>query len=121
MNCGKSIAFFSQPGKTCSPSSGPSTSSSWRQSIVSNCHVRIAFAPNQPDTAAVFGEMTGTATQKATYNFNGKRLFAVMGHLNAAMKTSKGHCRPRTRYGVSRPPKGKGAVIENASWRPGRC
>ena len=56
------------------------------ESIVSNCHVRIAFAPNQQDTAELLSEMTGTATvQKATYNFSGQRLAPVMGHVNASV------------------------------------
>jgi type IV secretion system protein VirD4 len=56
------------------------------QSIVSNCHVRIAFAPNNEDTAKLLSEMTGVTTvQKATYNFSGHRLSPVMGHLNASV------------------------------------
>src|SRR5438270_7533513 len=36
------------------------------ESIVSNCHVRIAYAPNQVETAELLSKMTGTATvQKA--------------------------------------------------------
>ena len=42
------------------------------ESIVSNCHVRIAFAPNQVDTAELLSKMTGTTTvQKASFNFSG--------------------------------------------------
>ncbi|HEY7391831.1 MAG TPA: type IV secretory system conjugative DNA transfer family protein [Bryobacteraceae bacterium] len=56
------------------------------ESIVSNCHVRVAFAPNQQDTAKLLSEMTGTTTvQKATYNFSGQRLSPVMGHVNASV------------------------------------
>jgi type IV secretion system protein VirD4 len=56
------------------------------ESIVSNCHVRAAFAPNQQDTARLLSEMTGTTTvQKATYNFSGQRLSPVMGHVNASV------------------------------------
>jgi type IV secretion system protein VirD4 len=56
------------------------------ESIVSNCHVRIAFAPNQQDTAKLLSEITGTTTvQKATYNFSGQRLSPVMGHVNASV------------------------------------
>jgi type IV secretion system protein VirD4 len=56
------------------------------ESIVSNCHVRIAFAPNQFETAKLISDMTGTTTvQKATYNFSGQRLSPVMGHLNASV------------------------------------
>jgi type IV secretion system protein VirD4 len=56
------------------------------ESIVSNCHVRIAFAPNQFDTAELLSKMTGTTTvQKASYNFSGSRLSPVMGHINASV------------------------------------
>ncbi len=57
------------------------------ESIVSNCHVRIAFAPNQFETAELLSKMTGTTTvQKASYNFGGSRLSPVMGHVNASVE-----------------------------------
>jgi type IV secretion system protein VirD4 len=56
------------------------------ESIVSNCHVRIAFAPNQFETAELLSKMTGTTTvAKASYNFSGSRLSPVMGHINASV------------------------------------
>jgi type IV secretion system protein VirD4 len=56
------------------------------ESIVSNCHVRIAFAPNQYETAELLSKMTGTKTvQKASYNFSGSRFSPVMGHVNASV------------------------------------
>src|SRR5205823_4919902 len=56
------------------------------ESIVSNCHVRIAFAPNQLDTAEVLSKMTGVKTvQKASFNFSGSRLAPIMGHVNATV------------------------------------
>jgi type IV secretion system protein VirD4 len=56
------------------------------ESIVSNCHVRIAFAPNQLDTAEVLSKMTGVKTvQKASFNFSGSRLAPIMGHVNASV------------------------------------
>ena len=56
------------------------------ESIVSNCHVRIAFAPNQFETSELLSKMTGTATvQKASYNFSGSRLSPVMAHINASV------------------------------------
>src|SRR5579863_915043 len=56
------------------------------ESIVSNCHVRIAFAPNQFETAELLSKMTGTTTvQKASYNFSGSRLSPVMSHINASV------------------------------------
>jgi type IV secretion system protein VirD4 len=56
------------------------------ESIVSNCHVRIAFAPNQVETAELLSKMTGTQTvQKASYNFSGSRFSPVMGHISASV------------------------------------
>jgi type IV secretion system protein VirD4 len=56
------------------------------ESIVSNCHVRVAFAPNQYDTAELLSKMTGhTTVQKATFNFSGSRLSPVMNHVNASV------------------------------------
>jgi type IV secretion system protein VirD4 len=56
------------------------------ESIVSNCNVRIAFAPNQIDTAEVLSKMTGVKTvQKASFNFSGSRLSPIMGHVNASV------------------------------------
>jgi len=56
------------------------------ESIVSNCHVRIAFAPNQYETAELLSKMTGTTTvQKASFNYSGSRFSPVMGHLNASV------------------------------------
>src|SRR5438552_15040641 len=57
------------------------------ESIVSNCHVRVAFTPNQYETADLLSRMTGTQTiQKATYNFSGKRNAPVMNHINASVE-----------------------------------
>jgi type IV secretion system protein VirD4 len=56
------------------------------ESIVSNCHVRIAFAPNQFETAEMLSKMTGVTTvPKASYNFSGSRFSPVMQHVNASV------------------------------------
>jgi type IV secretion system protein VirD4 len=56
------------------------------ESIVSNCHIRIAFAPNQFDTADLLSKMTGTTTvSKASYNYSGSRFAPVMAHVNASV------------------------------------
>jgi Arc/MetJ-type ribon-helix-helix transcriptional regulator len=56
------------------------------ESIVSNCHVRIAFAPNQFETADLLSKMTGTTTvSKASYNYSGSRFAPVMAHVNASV------------------------------------
>jgi type IV secretion system protein VirD4 len=56
------------------------------ESIVSNCHVRVAYAPNQFDTAELLSKMTGTKTiQKATFNFSGSRLAPIANHMSATV------------------------------------
>jgi len=57
------------------------------ESIVSNCHVRVAYAPNQYDTAELLSKMTGSKTvQKATFNFSGSRVSPILNHINAAVE-----------------------------------
>lgn len=56
------------------------------ESIVSNCHVRVAFAPNQYDTADLLSKMTGTQTiRKASINFSGARSAPRLHHMSAHM------------------------------------
>src|SRR5712664_440684 len=56
------------------------------ESIVSNCHVRIAFAPNQFETAELLSKMTGTQTiRKASFTFSGSRMSPIAGHVNTHM------------------------------------
>lgn len=57
-----------------------------QESIVSNCHVRVAYAPNQIETAELLSRMTGRATiSKASYHFSGSRFSPVMQHVNASV------------------------------------
>lgn len=57
------------------------------ESIVSNCHVRVAYAPNQYDTAELLSKMTGSKTvQKATFNFSGSRISPILNHMNASVE-----------------------------------
>lgn len=57
------------------------------ESIVSNCHVRVAYAPNQYDTAELLSKMTGTKTvQKASFSFSGSRLAPIANHINASVE-----------------------------------
>jgi type IV secretory pathway TraG/TraD family ATPase VirD4 len=56
------------------------------ESIVSNCQVRVAFAPNQYDTAELLSKMTGTQTiRKASFNFSGSRMSPMLGHVSTHM------------------------------------
>jgi type IV secretion system protein VirD4 len=57
------------------------------ESIVSNCHVRIAFAPNQLETAEILSKMTGLVTiEKANFSFSGNRGAPVLDHVNASVE-----------------------------------
>jgi type IV secretion system protein VirD4 len=56
------------------------------ESIVSNCQVRVAFAPNQYDTAELLSKMTGTQTiRKASFNFSGSRMSPVLDRVSTHM------------------------------------
>lgn len=57
------------------------------ESILSNCHVRVAFAPNKLETAEVLSKMTGTVTiEKANFSFSGSRVSPVMDHITASVQ-----------------------------------
>src|SRR5260370_31715672 len=56
------------------------------ESIVSNCQVRVAFAPNQYDTAELLSKMTGTQTIRTpSFNFSGSRMSPVLDHISTHM------------------------------------
>jgi len=49
------------------------------ESIMSNCHVRIAYAPNQYETAELLSKMVGNRTvQQASINYSGSRFSPFM-------------------------------------------
>jgi type IV secretion system protein VirD4 len=91
------------------------------ESIVSNCHVRIAFAPNQFETAELLSKMTGTATvQKASYNFSGSRLSPVMGHINASVDHIERPLMTPDEVLRLKPPKKRGTGAEERIVEPGQ-
>ncbi len=56
------------------------------ESIISNCHIRAAYAPNKFQTARLLSDMTGTATiSKASLNFSGSRMSPALGHVSASL------------------------------------
>ncbi len=58
------------------------------ESIVSNCHTRVAFTPNTQETAELLSKMTGERTiQRATYSFSGKRSSGMLGQVSASVDT----------------------------------
>jgi type IV secretion system protein VirD4 len=57
------------------------------ESIVSNCAVRVAFAPNQYETAELLSKMTGAKTiQKASFTFSGSRGSTILNHVNESVE-----------------------------------
>ena len=90
------------------------------ESIVSNCHVRIAFAPNQVETAELLSKMTGTATvQKASFNFSGSRFSPVMSHVNASVDHIERPLMTPDEIMRLRPPKKQGDGDEEIIVEPG--
>lgn len=57
------------------------------ESIVSNCHVRIAFAPNNFETAKLLSDMTGKRTiARSSVNYSGGRLSPILGHMTTSIE-----------------------------------
>lgn len=53
------------------------------ESIISNCHVRIAYAPNKQETAEWLSKMTGQTTViKEQISTSGKRFGAILGNVS---------------------------------------
>ena len=53
-----------------------------KESILSNCHVRIAYAPNKIETAELLSKMTGTATVlRETTSYSGSRGSMMLGQV----------------------------------------
>jgi len=57
------------------------------ESIVSNCHIRVAFAPNQIETAEMLSKMLGQRTiEKASYSFSGRRRAWSLHNMTASVE-----------------------------------
>ena len=57
------------------------------EAITSNCHIKIAFAPNKIETAEWLSKMTGTTTiTKSMITTSGKRLGLVLGQVSESMQ-----------------------------------
>jgi type IV secretion system protein VirD4 len=53
------------------------------ESIISNCHIRVAFAPNKVETAELLSKMTGVATVRHEQrNFSGSRLSLLLHNVS---------------------------------------
>ena len=54
------------------------------ESILSNCSVRIAYAPNKQETAELLSKMAGSQTiARASYSFSGSRAAAAFANISA--------------------------------------
>jgi type IV secretion system protein VirD4 len=90
------------------------------ESIVSNCHIRIAYAPNQYDTAELLSKMTGTKTvQKATYSFSGSRLAPIANHMSATVDHIERPLMTPDEVMRIRPPKKRGRGSKERIVAPG--
>jgi type IV secretion system protein VirD4 len=90
------------------------------ESIVSNCHVRAAFAPNHPETAELLSKMAGTRTvQKASFNFSGSRLSPIMPHMNASVEQVERPLLTPDEVMRLKPPKKKGEGVNERIVAPG--
>jgi type IV secretion system protein VirD4 len=55
------------------------------ESIISNCHVRVAYAANKVETARLISDMVGTMTvHRETRTYTGSRLTAVLPRVTAS-------------------------------------
>jgi type IV secretion system protein VirD4 len=90
------------------------------ESIVSNCQVRVAYAPNQVDTAELLSKMTGNKTvQHASFNYGGSRLSPLMDHVNATVEHIERPLLTPDEIMRLRPPKKKGAGAAERITAPG--
>jgi type IV secretion system protein VirD4 len=90
------------------------------ESIVSNCQVRIAFAPNQYETAELLSKMAGTRTiRKASFNFSGSRMSPVLGHVSTHMDEIERPLMTPDEIMRLRPPKKKGSGDQEKIIAPG--
>jgi type IV secretion system protein VirD4 len=91
------------------------------ESIVSNCHVRIAYAPNQYETAELLSKMTGiTTVLKASYNFSGPRFSPVMPHVNASVDYIERPLMTPDEVSRLRPPQKRGDGASEETVAPGQ-
>ena len=57
------------------------------ESITSNCHIKVAYAPNRIETAELLSKMTGTATVvKRVVTTSGKRSCLVLSQVNETLQ-----------------------------------
>lgn len=60
------------------------------ESILSNCHIRIAFAPNKIETAELLSKMSGASTVTHTQrSFSGSRLSVVLNQVSTNEQLSQ--------------------------------
>lgn len=57
-----------------------------KQTIISGCHVRIAYAPNTHDTAEMLSKMTGiTTVEKQSVSYSGKRMSSMLDQMSVSV------------------------------------
>jgi len=57
------------------------------ESILSNCHIRIAYAPNKMETAELLSKMSGTTTVVKSYTTtSGNRISVMLGQVTESLQ-----------------------------------
>jgi type IV secretion system protein VirD4 len=57
------------------------------ESILSNCHIRIAYAPNKVETAELLSKMSGTTTVVKSYTTtSGSRISVMLGQVTESLQ-----------------------------------
>lgn len=60
------------------------------ESIVSNCHIRVAYAPNKIETAEMLSIMTGTSTVLVdSVSYSGRRLTPMLSNVSTTIQEHK--------------------------------
>ncbi len=60
------------------------------ETILANCHIRVAYTPNKLETARLLSEMTGSMTvHKEVRTYTGHRISPWLGHVIAAEQESQ--------------------------------
>lgn len=60
------------------------------ESIISNCHIRIAYAPNKVDTAEILSKMAGQSTVVSEQrNYSGSRLSVLLNNVSTSEQVTQ--------------------------------
>ena len=89
------------------------------ESILSNCHIRVAYAPNKPETAKWLSDMVGTTTVSVMdTSTSGHRFGAVLQNVNQSIHSvGRALLTPDEMHDSTRSDKKGGQRSNPQSWR----